>query len=166
MVTHSDISLINLDRYMVFVWTDSAGKADEVQGDLRAENGACVGMDYVHAVLSASRGAQLGKAGKDKWTSWEVYEAPALMEHRCNKAMVIASRIFEKELGLSPDEVELVLQYLGPVSALKTSWAWLTVLALDARALFERIVGNFPIDRPGARRLQERWARSCTSLGI
>lgn len=62
--------------------------------------------------LKSSR-AVFGKARKDKWTSWEVYEAAALMEYHCNKAMDVASRIFEKGLELFTDEVEFVLRYLG-----------------------------------------------------
>jgi cleavage stimulation factor subunit 3 len=36
MVTHSDIYLIDLDRYMAFVWTNSVGKTDEALGILRS----------------------------------------------------------------------------------------------------------------------------------
>lgn len=53
------------------------------------------------------------KARKDKWTTWEVYEAGALMEYHSNKATDVANRIFEKGLEFFGSEVEFVLRYLG-----------------------------------------------------
>lgn len=57
--------------------------------------------------------AVFAKARKDKWTTWEVYEAAALMEYHSNKASDVASRIFEKGMELFGVEVEFVLRYLG-----------------------------------------------------
>jgi cleavage stimulation factor subunit 3 len=62
--------------------------------------------------LKASR-ALFTKMRKDRWTSWEVYEAAALTEYHCTKKMDVAGRIFEKGLELFGDEVEFVLRYLG-----------------------------------------------------
>lgn len=57
--------------------------------------------------------AVFAKARKDKWTTWEVYEAAALMEYHSNKASDVESRIFEKGMELFGVEVEFVLRYLG-----------------------------------------------------
>lgn len=73
-----------------------------------------------------------GKARRDHWTPWEVYEAAgmfalyhvllfpatyslllALMEYHCSKAVDVAGRIFERGMENFPDEVELALRYLG-----------------------------------------------------
>lgn len=71
-----------------------------------------------------------GKARKDKWTPWEVYEAAgargslhtvshisnfmaALMEYHCTKATDVAMRIFERGLEKFPEEEEFALRYLG-----------------------------------------------------
>jgi cleavage stimulation factor subunit 3 len=71
-----------------------------------------------------------GRARKDRWTPWEVYEAAgkatrrlpgtwfilfisALVEYHCTKSMDVASRIFEKGLQLFGEETEYVLRYLG-----------------------------------------------------
>jgi cleavage stimulation factor subunit 3 len=84
--------------------------------------------------FKASR-AVFGKARKDRWTPWETYEAAgkgsgpfasilklkpfifwviiALMEYHCNRAVDVASRIFERGLDLFGDEIEYVLRYLG-----------------------------------------------------
>ena len=77
--------------------------------------------------------AVFGKARRDRWTPWEVFEAAgmiiasdvrslletdmcigaALMEYHCTKATEVAMRIFEKGLETFPDEVEFALRYLG-----------------------------------------------------
>ena len=79
--------------------------------------------------------AVFGKARRDRWTPWEVYEAAgmqllglrllssgtradhfcpiALMEYHCTKATDVTMRIFEKGLENFPDEVEFALRYLG-----------------------------------------------------
>ncbi|TFK35087.1 hypothetical protein BDQ12DRAFT_706778 [Crucibulum laeve] len=93
--------------------------------------------------------AIFGKARKDKWTPWEVYEAAALMEYHCSDDKSVASRIFEKGLESFADEIEYVLRYLGFLISVNDE--------NNARALFERVIGTFPPDR--ARPLWERWAR-------
>ncbi|GLB33223.1 putative suf-domain-containing protein [Lyophyllum shimeji] len=93
--------------------------------------------------------AIFGKARKDRWTPWEVYEAAALMEYHCSDDKSVASRIFEKGLDLFGDEIEYVLRYLGFLISINDE--------NNARALFERVIGTFPPER--ARPLWERWAR-------
>ncbi|KAN0098123.1 Suppressor of forked protein (Suf) domain containing protein [Tylopilus felleus] len=95
--------------------------------------------------------AVFAKARKDRWTSWEVYEAAALMEYHCNKdgGMGVASRIFEKGLESFGDEIEFVLRYLGFLISVNDD--------NNARALFERVIPTFSAER--ARPLWERWAR-------
>jgi len=89
------------------------------------------------------------KARRDRWTPWEVYEAAALMEYHCTKALDVASRIFEKGMEIFNDEVEFVLRYLGFLISVNDE--------SNARALFERVIGTFAPER--ARPLWERWAR-------
>jgi len=90
-----------------------------------------------------------GKARKDRWTPWEVYEAAALMEYHCTKATDVAMRIFERGLEKFPDEEEFALRYLGFLISINDD--------SNARALFERVITTFPPER--ARLLWERWAR-------
>ncbi|OSD01936.1 Suf-domain-containing protein [Trametes coccinea BRFM310] len=91
-----------------------------------------------------------GKARRDRWTPWEVYEAAALMEYHCgNKDVQVASRIFEKGMETFGDEVEFVLRYLGFLISINDE--------NNARALFERVIGTFSPEK--ARPLWERWAR-------
>ncbi|KAF7794503.1 hypothetical protein EIP86_005637 [Pleurotus ostreatoroseus] len=90
-----------------------------------------------------------GKARRDKWTPWEVFEAAALMEYHYTKATGVATRIFEKGLDNFPDEVEFALRYLSFLISINDD--------SNARALFERAVNNFTPDR--ARPIWERWAR-------
>ncbi|KAG6884913.1 hypothetical protein C0993_007280 [Termitomyces sp. T159_Od127] len=99
--------------------------------------------------IKSSR-AIFGRARKDRWTPWEVYESAALMEYHCSEGGAgVGSRIFEKGLELFADEVEYVLRYLGFLISINDK--------TNARALFERVIGTFPPDR--ARPLWERWAR-------
>ncbi|OSX60713.1 hypothetical protein POSPLADRAFT_1183237 [Postia placenta MAD-698-R-SB12] len=98
--------------------------------------------------LKTSR-AVFGRARRERWTPWEVYEAAALMEYHCTKALDVASRIFEKGMELFSEEVEFVLRYLGFLISVNDE--------NNARALFERVIGTFPPER--ARPLWERWAR-------
>ncbi|KAF8189661.1 hypothetical protein BJ912DRAFT_966052 [Pholiota molesta] len=93
--------------------------------------------------------AVFGKARKDPWTPWEVYEASALMEYHCSDDKAVASRIFEKGLDTYGGEIEYVLRYLGFLISINDE--------NNARALFERVISNFPPER--ARPLWERWAR-------
>ncbi|KAI0637539.1 Suf-domain-containing protein [Trametes polyzona] len=91
-----------------------------------------------------------GKARRDRWTPWEVYEAAALMEYHCgNKDVQVASRIFEKGMETFGEEVEFVLRYLGFLISINDE--------NNARALFERVIGTFSADK--ARPLWDRWAR-------
>ncbi|EKM76104.1 hypothetical protein AGABI1DRAFT_45409 [Agaricus bisporus var. burnettii JB137-S8] len=93
--------------------------------------------------------AIFGKARKDRWTPWEVYEAAALMEYHCSNDKNVSSRIFEKGLDLFSSEVDFVLRYLGFLISMNDE--------NNARALFERMIGTFPPER--ARPLWDRWAR-------
>jgi cleavage stimulation factor subunit 3 len=129
-----------------------------------------------------------GKARKDKYCPWGVYEAAgalrfvnslchpwtrcllgeplALMEYHCTKAADVATKIFEIGLKLFGDDPGFVVRYLGflisindensesPACVLSPG---LEFVALDARALFERVVGTFSPEN--ARPLWERWAR-------
>ncbi|PPR07843.1 hypothetical protein CVT24_002988 [Panaeolus cyanescens] len=93
--------------------------------------------------------AIFGKARKDKWTPWSVYEAAALMEFHCSDDKDVASRIFEKGLDTFGDEIDYVVRYLAFLISINDQ--------NNARALFERMIPNFPADK--ARPLWERWAR-------
>ncbi|KZT01729.1 Suf-domain-containing protein [Laetiporus sulphureus 93-53] len=104
--------------------------------------------------LKSSR-AVFGKARRDRWTPWEVFEAAALMEYHCTKTTDVASRIFEKGMGIFGDEVEFVIHYLGFLISLNDE--------NNARALFERVVRTLPPDR--ARPLWERWSRHVHQFG-
>ncbi|TFY78801.1 hypothetical protein EWM64_g5207 [Hericium alpestre] len=90
-----------------------------------------------------------GKARREKWTPWEVYESAALMEYHCTKDTGVASRIFEKGMEIFGDDVDFVAHYLGFLLSVNDE--------NNARAVFERSISNFPADR--ARPLWERWAR-------
>ncbi|KDQ53037.1 hypothetical protein JAAARDRAFT_72802 [Jaapia argillacea MUCL 33604] len=104
--------------------------------------------------LKASR-PLFSKARKDRFTPWEVYEAAALMEYHCTKAMDVASRIFEAGMKAFGDEPEYVLRYLGFLISVNDE--------NNARALFERIISTFSPDK--ARPLWERWARYVYQFG-
>ncbi|KXN88352.1 mRNA 3'-end-processing protein RNA14 [Leucoagaricus sp. SymC.cos] len=93
--------------------------------------------------------AIFGKARKDRWTPWEVFEAAALMEYHCSNDRQVASRIFEKGLDTFSGEVDFVLRYLSFLISVNDE--------NNARALFERVIPTFAPDR--ARQLWERWAR-------
>lgn len=90
-----------------------------------------------------------GKARRDRWAPWEVYEASALMEYHSFDDKQVASRIFEKGLEQFGDEIDYVLRYLGFLISINDG--------NNARALFERVITTFPPER--ARALWERWAR-------
>ncbi|CCM04957.1 uncharacterized protein FIBRA_07154 [Fibroporia radiculosa] len=98
--------------------------------------------------LKSSR-AVFGRARRERLISWEVFEAAALMEYHCTKALDVASRIFEKGMETFHDEVEFVLRYLGFLISVNDE--------NNARALFERVIGTFKPEQ--ARPLWERWAR-------
>ncbi|KAH9483272.1 mRNA 3'-end-processing protein RNA14 [Psilocybe cubensis] len=90
-----------------------------------------------------------GKARRDRWSPWEIYEAAALTEYHCSDDKGVASRIFEKGMESFGDEIDFVLRYLGFLISINDK--------NNARALFERVITTFPPDR--ARPLWERWAR-------
>jgi cleavage stimulation factor subunit 3 len=89
------------------------------------------------------------------------------MEYHVCKALPVTNRIFEKGIELfGHEDIEIVLRYLDFLISLNddasefTSWFcfrrdWIQVP--DARALFERVVVNYPPNH--ARPLWERWAR-------
>jgi cleavage stimulation factor subunit 3 len=90
------------------------------------------------------------------------------MEYHSSDDKGIPGRIFEKGLELFGDEIDYVQRYLGfLISINDINSAFLILLffldmaddrsSVDARALFERVIGNFPPER--ARPLWERWAR-------
>jgi len=54
-----------------------------------------------------------GRARKDRWVPWEVYEASALMEYHCYNDKTIASRIFERGLDSFGEEIDYVIRYLS-----------------------------------------------------
>ncbi|KAI0337339.1 Suf-domain-containing protein [Trametopsis cervina] len=93
--------------------------------------------------------AVFGKARRDRWSPWEVYESAALMEYHCTKTTDVAMRVFEKGLEVFPDEVEFALRYLGFLISINDD--------SNARALFERVVNVFSAER--ARPLWDRWSR-------
>lgn len=87
------------------------------------------------------------------------------MEYHCYNEKPVVMRIFEKGLELFGDEIQFVLRYLGFLISINdenSKWCVLAMCScflchLDARALFERVIGTFPPDH--ARPLWERWAR-------
>lgn len=116
--------------------------------------------------LDASR-AVFSKARKDKWASWEVYEAAALMEYHVAKQLGVANRILNRALDRFKTEIEYVLRYLTFLMTVNDENSEPSdtlicdcidkVCHSDARALFEQTVGTFPPNK--ARPLWERWAR-------
>ncbi|KIY44838.1 TPR-like protein [Fistulina hepatica ATCC 64428] len=98
--------------------------------------------------VKASR-AVFGKARRDNWVPWEVYEAAALMEYHCSSESVVASRIFESGLKKFSDDTDYIVRYLGFLISIND--------VNNARALFERVITNFEPER--ARVLWERWGR-------
>ncbi|TCD68366.1 mRNA 3'-end-processing protein rna14 [Steccherinum ochraceum] len=89
------------------------------------------------------------KARKDKWVSWEVYEAAALMEYHCTKTTETSMRIFERALEKFPTEEELAVRYLGFLISINDD--------SNARALFEKVITKFSPER--AKTIWDRWAR-------
>ncbi|KAI1783642.1 hypothetical protein LXA43DRAFT_1130766 [Ganoderma leucocontextum] len=114
------------------------------------------GIAWIAYIRSVRRAEDLkfarniyGKAGRDRWTPWDVHEAEALMEYQCGNKDV-ASRIFEKAMELYGDEVEFVLRYLGFLISINDE--------NNARALFERAVATFRSPNK-VRPLWERWSK-------
>ena len=90
------------------------------------------------------------------------------MEYHCgNKDVAVASRIFERGMELFGDEPEYVLRYLNFLISINdensecihhgVSFPINGFYFIDARALFERVIGTFPCEK--GRALWERWAR-------
>ena len=117
--------------------TQTTKPSTSAQSEL-AERRAEYGLAYIVYMrfgrraegIKASR-AIFGKARRDRWSPWQVYEAAgtclsltyhqniesflpiALMEYHCSDDKTVASRIFEKGLDLFGDEIDFVLRYLG-----------------------------------------------------
>ncbi|KAH8115634.1 Suf-domain-containing protein [Phellopilus nigrolimitatus] len=98
--------------------------------------------------VDASR-AVFGKARKDKWTTWEVFESAALMEYHVAKQLGVANKIFGLAHARFPNEVDFVVRYLTFLMSVNDE--------NNARALFENAAATF--DPEKARALWERWAR-------
>ncbi|KAF7354683.1 mRNA 3'-end-processing protein RNA14 [Mycena sanguinolenta] len=92
------------------------------------------------------------KARKDEYVGWEVYEAAAMTEYRCNldDGRLVASRIFENGMKKFGTDVAYVLAHLSFLLTINDE--------NNARALFERVVPTFtPAE---AKPIWERWSRS------
>ncbi|KAE9411113.1 Suf-domain-containing protein [Gymnopus androsaceus JB14] len=98
--------------------------------------------------VKASR-SLFGRARRDKYASWEVYEAGALMEYHTTQDKEVATRIFEAGMALHSTQKEFVLRYLTFLISVNDE--------NNARALFERVIGTFTADE--SRPIWERWAR-------
>ncbi|KIJ33188.1 hypothetical protein M422DRAFT_183517 [Sphaerobolus stellatus SS14] len=88
-----------------------------------------------------------GKARKDKWISWEVYEAAASMEYHFTKATDVATRIYETGMKQFGEDAEYVHKYLKFLISINDE--------NNARALFERVIGSFTPEK--ARPVWEIW---------
>ncbi|KAJ3761895.1 Suf-domain-containing protein [Lentinula raphanica] len=98
--------------------------------------------------VKASR-TLFGKARRDKYASWEVYEAGALMEYHTTQDKEVATRIFEAGMAQHAHEKEFVLRYLTFLISVNDE--------NNARALFERVIPTFTAEE--SRPIWERWAR-------
>ncbi|KAJ7755187.1 Suf-domain-containing protein [Mycena metata] len=93
-----------------------------------------------------------GKARKDEYIGWEVYEAAAMTEYRCNleDGRLVAARIFETGMKKYSSDATYVLSHLGFLLTVNDE--------NNARALFERVIGTFTPQE--AKPIWERWSRS------
>ncbi|KAJ7031146.1 Suf-domain-containing protein [Mycena alexandri] len=93
-----------------------------------------------------------GKARKDEYIGWEVYEAAAMTEYRCNleDGRLVAARIFETGMKKYSSDPTYVLSHLGFLLTVNDE--------NNARALFERVIGTFTPQE--AKPIWERWSRS------
>ncbi|GJJ07957.1 hypothetical protein Clacol_002164 [Clathrus columnatus] len=91
--------------------------------------------------------AVFGKARKDKWIGWEVYEAAASLEYHFTKMTDVPTRIYETGLTKFQSESEYVMRYLKFLISINDE--------TNARALFERMIGTFTPEK--ARPLWETW---------
>ncbi|KAF8528207.1 Suf-domain-containing protein [Hysterangium stoloniferum] len=76
-----------------------------------------------------------GKARKDKWIGWEVYDAAASLEYHFTKAVDVATRIYETGLNKFKEEAEYALRYLKFLIQINDN--------NNAKALFERVITTF-----------------------
>ncbi|KAJ6501440.1 Suf-domain-containing protein [Mycena vitilis] len=92
-----------------------------------------------------------GKARKEEYIGWEVYEVAAITEWRCNPkdGREVAARIFEAGMKKFGSEACYVLAHL--------SFLLLTNDENDARTLFERTIATFTPQE--ARPIWERWSQ-------
>ncbi|KIK50299.1 hypothetical protein GYMLUDRAFT_78535 [Collybiopsis luxurians FD-317 M1] len=97
--------------------------------------------------VKASR-SLFGKARRDKFASWEVYEAGALMECHTTQDNDVAIQIFEAGMGQHAKEKEFVLRYRTFLISVNDE--------NNARALFERVIPTFSAEE--SRPIWERWA--------
>lgn len=90
----------------------------------------------------------------------------ALMEYHTTQDKEVATRIFEAGMALHSTQKEFVLRYLTFLISVndENSERWICFLfykahlrPIDARALFERVIGTFTADE--SRPIWERWAR-------
>ncbi|KAJ7020973.1 hypothetical protein C8F04DRAFT_973367 [Mycena alexandri] len=93
-----------------------------------------------------------GRARQDEYIGWEVYEAAAMTEYRCNLAggCMVATRIWELGMKKYSSDATYVLSYL--------SFLLMVNDEKNARDLFERVIGTFTPQE--AKPIWERWSRS------
>ncbi|KAJ7197027.1 Suf-domain-containing protein [Mycena pura] len=93
-----------------------------------------------------------GRGRRDEYTGWELFEAAALTEYRCNleDGRIVAARIFEMGMKKYASDVHYVLSHLGFLLTVNDE--------NNARALFERVIGTFTPQQ--AKPIWERWSRS------
>ncbi|KAJ7468353.1 hypothetical protein B0H11DRAFT_1921220 [Mycena galericulata] len=87
----------------------------------------------------------------DEYVRWEVYEAAALTEYRCNMedGRTVASRIMESGMKKFGTDATYVLHHLDFLLMINDE--------NNARALFERVISTFtPLE---AKPIWERWSR-------
>ena len=95
------------------------------------------------------------RARKSKYCTWQIFEANALMEYHTNKDVTVATKVFELALKTYGSDEAFVVRYLDFLLAINDD--------NNARALFERTVGNFTPDR--ARPIWDRWSQYEYSFG-
>ncbi|KAF7318018.1 CFIA complex component [Mycena chlorophos] len=101
-----------------------------------------------------------GKARRDEFTGWEVFESAALTEYRYsrndskekkeNDGKDVAARIFEMGMKKYAEDPQYVLSHLSFLLTINDE--------NNARALFERVINTFTPQQ--AKPIWERWSRS------
>ncbi|KAJ7092538.1 hypothetical protein C8R43DRAFT_1203263 [Mycena crocata] len=94
-----------------------------------------------------------GKARKDPFVGWEVYEAAGVSDGislHMDDGRSVAARIFETGMKMFGYDVAYVLSHLSFLLTVNDE--------NNARALFERVIGTFPPAE--AKPIWERWSRS------